>query len=101
MSNSEMPPHHFGPEIQGAIYLRGLGGAKPEIPTSFTGVEARAREKMSPEAWAYVAGAAGLETAMAANRDAFARWSISPRMLGGAGERNLSCELLGAPDRRA
>jgi lactate 2-monooxygenase len=96
MSNPEKPTRHFGPEIQGAIYLRGIGGAKPDLPTSFAGLEARARDAMSPEAWAYVAGAAGLETAMEANRAAFARFPIAPRMLGGAGERDLGCEMFGA-----
>jgi lactate 2-monooxygenase len=85
----------FGPEIQGAIYLRGLGGAKPDIPTSFAGLERAAREKMTPEAWAYTAGSAGLETAAEANRAAFARYPIAPRMLGGARERNLGCEIFG------
>ena len=78
-------PRSFGPETQAAIYLRGLGGAKPAIPTSFTGLEARAKAMMTPEAWAYVAGGAGLESSMDANRAAFARWPIAPRMLGGAG----------------
>jgi lactate 2-monooxygenase len=85
----------FGPEIQGAIYLRGLGGAKPNIPTSFTGLERAAREKMTPEAWAYTAGSAGLETSADANRAAFSRFPIAPRMLGGARERNLGCEIFG------
>ena len=85
----------FGPEIQGAIYLRGLGSAKPDIPTSFAGLERAAREKMTPEAWAYTAGSAGLETAADANRAAFARNPIAPRMLGGAGQRNLGCEIFG------
>lgn len=89
-------PRHFGPETQGAIYLRGLSGAKPEIPTSFPGLEAAAREKMSPEAWAYTAGGAGLESAMTANRAAFSRFPIAPRMLGGAGVRNLETEIFGA-----
>lgn len=89
-------PRHFGPEIQGAVYLRGLSGAKPDIPTNFIGLEARAKEKMSPEAWAYTAGAAGLESAMDANRAAFARYPIAPRVLGGAGVRNLGCEMFGA-----
>ncbi|WP_135212427.1 alpha-hydroxy-acid oxidizing protein [Vitreimonas flagellata] len=88
-------PRHFGPEIQGGVYLRGLGGAKPEIPTSFPGLEAAAKAKMSPEAWAYTAGAAGLESSMDANRAAFARYPIAPRMLGGAGQRDLSCEMFG------
>lgn len=85
----------FGPEIQGAIYMRGLGGAKPEIPTSFEGLERAAREKMTPEAWAYTAGSAGLETAANANRAAFARYPIAPRMLAGARERDLGCEIFG------
>jgi lactate 2-monooxygenase len=89
-------PRNFGAEIQGGIYLRGMSGAKPEFPTSFTGLEAAAQQKMTPEAWAYTAGGAGLETAMEANRAAFARRAIAPRMLGGAGERDLSCEIFGA-----
>lgn len=88
-------PRHFGPETQGAIYLRGLSGAKPEIPTSFPGLEALAKAKMTTEAWAYTAGAAGLETAMNANRAAFSRFPIAPRMLGGAGVRNLETEIFG------
>lgn len=93
MNNSS---RQFGPETQGAIYLRGLGGAKPDIPTSFTGLEAAAKQKMSPEAWAYTAGSAGLETAADANRAAFARFPIAPRMLAGAAQRNLGCEIFGA-----
>lgn len=89
-------PRNFGPETQGAIYLRGMSGALPDIPTSFTGLEAAAQRKMSREAWAYTAGGAGLETAMDANRAAFARFPIAPRMLGGAGVRDLRCEMFGA-----
>jgi len=89
-------PRHFGPEIQGGIYLRGLSGAKPEIPTNFIGLETRARETMTPEAWAYTAGGAGLETAMDANRAAFNRFPIAPRMLTNAGQRNLGSEIFGA-----
>jgi lactate 2-monooxygenase len=88
-------PRQFGPETQGAIYLRGLSGATPEIPTSFTQLETAAQQKLSPEAWAYTAGGAGLETAMAANRAAFQRHPISPRILAGAAQRNLGCEIFG------
>jgi lactate 2-monooxygenase len=88
-------PRHFGPETQAGIYVRGLSGAKPEIPTGFPALESRAKAAMSPEAWAYVAGAAGLESTMDANRAAFERVKIHPRMLAGAGQRDLSCELFG------
>jgi lactate 2-monooxygenase len=89
-------PRQFGPETQGGIYLRGVSGAKPEIPTNFIGLEAAAQKKMAPDAWAYTAGSAGLETAAEANRAAFARFPIAPRMLAGVGARNLGCEIFGA-----
>lgn len=85
----------FGPETQGAIYLRGLGGEKPSVPTSFTQLEAAAAREMSPEAWAYTAGGAGLESAMNANRAAFLKQEIAPRVLGGAAARDLGCEIFG------
>ncbi|MBX9747537.1 MAG: alpha-hydroxy-acid oxidizing protein [Hyphomonadaceae bacterium] len=88
-------PRQFGPETQGAIYLRGVSGAAPDIPTSFPQLEAAAKQKMSPEAWAYTAGGAGIETAMEANRSAFQRAPIVPRMLGGAGQRDLTTEIFG------
>ncbi len=88
-------PRQFGPETQGATYMRGLGGAKPDVPTSFPPLEAAAKQKMSPEAWAYTAGAAGLEGAMEANRAAFQRHKIAPRMLAGKGPRDLGCEIFG------
>ena len=86
----------FGPETQGGIYLRGLSGATPDIPTNFIGLEAAAKQKMSPEAWAYTAGSAGLETAADANRAAFSRFPIAPRMLAGAATRDLASEIFGA-----
>lgn len=88
-------PRNFGPEIQAQVYIRGLSGARPDIPTDFDTLEQKARESMSAEAWAYTAGGAGLETTMRANRAAFARVEIAPRMLAGAGQRDLSCELFG------
>ena len=85
----------YGPETQGATYLRGLSGAVPEVPTNFLTLEAKAKEKMSPEAWAYTAGAAGLESAMDANRAAFLRTQIVPRALKGAARRDLTTEMFG------
>jgi lactate 2-monooxygenase len=88
-------PRHIGPETQSAIYVRGLSGARPDLPTSFPELERAARDAMAPEAWAYVAGGAGLESTMEANRAAFARWKIVPHMLAGAGQRDVGCELFG------
>ncbi|MBY0563379.1 MAG: alpha-hydroxy-acid oxidizing protein [Hyphomonadaceae bacterium] len=86
---------HYGPETQGAIYLRGVGGAKPDIPASFQDLEAKAKQAVASEAFAYIAGGAGLETTMDANRAAFQRYQIAPRMLAGAAERDLTGELFG------
>jgi lactate 2-monooxygenase len=51
---------------------------------------------MSPEAFAYVAGGAGTESTMAANRDTFERWRIVPPMLRDVSVRDTSVELFGA-----
>jgi lactate 2-monooxygenase len=50
---------------------------------------------MSPEGFAYVAGGAGLESTIRANRDAFERRRIVPRMLRDVSARELSVELFG------
>jgi isopentenyl diphosphate isomerase/L-lactate dehydrogenase-like FMN-dependent dehydrogenase len=48
---------------------------------------------MSRRAYAYTAGGAGLESTIAANRAAFERWRIVPRMLHDVTERDTSVEL--------
>jgi len=50
---------------------------------------------MSKEAYAYVAGGAGLESTISANRKEFYRWNIIPRMLNDVSERDTAIELLG------
>jgi isopentenyl diphosphate isomerase/L-lactate dehydrogenase-like FMN-dependent dehydrogenase len=50
---------------------------------------------MSSEAYAYVAAGAGAERTVAANRAAFDRWRIVPRMLRDASDRSLETELFG------
>ena len=80
---------------QSTVYVRGIGGRRPTVPVVYSALEARAREVMSEEAYAYVAAGAGLETTMAANRAAFDRWRIVPRMLRDASDRTLEVELFG------
>lgn len=45
---------------------------------------------MSKEAWAYVAGGAGAGATVRANREAFDRWQLVPRMLRDVSRRDLS-----------
>jgi isopentenyl diphosphate isomerase/L-lactate dehydrogenase-like FMN-dependent dehydrogenase len=80
---------------QSQIYLRGMMGQRPAVPASILHLEERARQALPPEAWDYVAGGAGSESTMRANRDAFGRWRIVPRMLRDVSRRDLSIELLG------
>lgn len=95
MSDATVP---FG-NHQFEIYLRGLGGEKPVLPTTYDGLEARAREELSPEAFAYVAGGAGEGRTMRANREAFDRRALVPRMLGDVSTRNLTTTVLGTEMR--
>jgi isopentenyl diphosphate isomerase/L-lactate dehydrogenase-like FMN-dependent dehydrogenase len=91
MSEQAVP---FG-NYQFEIYLEGLGGKVPELPTSYAGLEQRSRERLSEEAFGYVAGGAGEEITIKANRAAFDRWRIVPRMLVNVSERELRTSVLG------
>src|SRR5919108_2916208 len=84
-----------GRERQTAIYLGGVSGLQPRVPVDAARLEARAAECMAPEAFAYVAAGAGNEDTLRANRAAFDRWRIVPRMLRDVSERDTSIELLG------
>lgn len=80
---------------QERIYREGVSGARPRVPTGPDELERRARRAMSRRADAYVTGGAGAETTMSANRAAFARREIVPRVLRDVGERDLTVELFG------
>lgn len=85
-------------EFQNEIYLGGLGGVVPELPMTAEGLAERAAQELPPAAFAYVAGSASAERTAAANRAAFDRYRILPRMLRGStgpGVRDLSVEVLG------
>ena len=76
------------------IYLRGLGGETPSIPVDWGELERRAEEAMEPRAAAYVFAGAGTGETMRANREAFAKRRIVPRMLRDVGHRDLSTQVL-------
>jgi lactate 2-monooxygenase len=77
------------------IYCRGLGGETPVVPLEYDELEARARAELPPEAWAYAAGGAGEGRTIAANRAAFDRWSLVPRMLTDVAVRDWGTDVLG------
>lgn len=82
----------YGPERQNMLYLAGLQGQRPALPVAPEALERAANERMSPEASGYLDGM--VET-MRANRAAFQRWHIVPRMLRNVAQRDLSIELFG------
>jgi lactate 2-monooxygenase len=71
------------------IYARGLGGETPSIPVAVEEQERRALEAMDERAANYVFAGAGAEHTIKANRDAFERYRIVPRMLRDVAERDL------------
>jgi lactate 2-monooxygenase len=97
MSESKKPQSlPTGPERELHIYTQGLSGGKPAVPVPLDFLEQKAKEILAPRAYDYVAGGAGGEESMRANREAFYRWRIVPRMLRDVAQRDLSVELLGA-----
>jgi lactate 2-monooxygenase len=80
---------------QQEIYLGGVSGVRPRVSTDLTRLEAEAERVMSRRAFAYVAGGAGTGATIAANRAAFDRRRLVPRMLRDASVRDTSVELFG------
>ena len=85
------PPGNY----QYEIYLQGMGGTRPELPVALDALERRAAQVLTPEAYDYVAGGAGAERTVRANREAFDAWRIVPRMLVDVSERDLRADVLG------
>lgn len=90
-----MEETHSAPDWQKEIYLNGFAGKKLSVKASFEKLEQKAKKKISKEAFAYIAGGAGSEATMHANRSAFDQWQIVPRMLKNVSERDTSIELFG------
>jgi len=84
-----------GLERQKEIYLKGFAGMRSKIPVDWFKLEQQAKSVMSPEAFAYIAGAAGLESTMASNRSSFEKYKIVPRVLRNVEKRDTSITLFG------
>jgi len=89
-------PIPSGPQRQQHIYTLGPTGSALSVPVSLALLEQRAREILSPPAFDYVAGGASGEDTVRANREAFYRWRIVPRILRDVSRRDLGVELFGA-----
>jgi lactate 2-monooxygenase len=84
----------FG-SYQNEIYLQGLADQVPPFTADPSALEAVARGRMDAGPFGYVSGGAGSGATLRANREAFDRWRIVPRMLTGATQRELATTVLG------
>jgi len=94
--SDQTPFHQLGPVREQHIYTLGLTGGTLGVPVPIALLEQKAKEILPPRAFDYVAGGAGGEETVRANREAFYRWRIVPRMLRNVAQRDASVELLGA-----
>ena len=81
----------FGPATQAEIY----GGGADDLPIDPDEWESRAKAVLEPGPFDYIAGGAGGESTMRANREAFARWRLRPAILAGNQQRDLYVSVLG------
>jgi lactate 2-monooxygenase len=81
---------------QNEIYLAGMfRETHPTRPVGMWELERAAYEAMTDEARGYVAGGASSEDTIRANREAFRRWRLVPRMLTDVATRDLTTEVAG------
>jgi len=88
MSEISIP---VGPARLAEIY----GGRADGLPIDPDEWESRAAAVLEPGPFDYIAGGAGGESTMRANRDAFTAWRLRPAMLAGNANRDLHVSVLG------
>jgi L-lactate dehydrogenase (cytochrome) len=84
-----------GRRRQNEVYRAGVFGLHPLVPTAARTLQARAKQALNARAYSYVAGGAGDEATQRANRAAFDRWAVVPRVLRDVSSRDSSVELFG------
>jgi L-lactate dehydrogenase (cytochrome) len=85
----------IGRRRQNDVYRAGVYGHLPRVPTAARALQQRAERRLGARSYAYVAGGAGGETTQRANREAFDRWVVVPRVLRDVSSRDTSVELFG------
>ncbi|RZU34170.1 alpha-hydroxy-acid oxidizing protein [Blastococcus saxobsidens] len=84
-----------GRRRQNEVYRAGVFGRSPSVPVGIRRLQERAERALDARAYAYVAGGAGDEVTQRANRAAFDKWAVVPRVLRDASARDTSVELFG------
>ena len=85
----------FGLDRQHVLYQAGALPEADRTVVAYQHLRERARDVMTRKAFDYLDGGAGGGSTMNANRMAFDRWRIVPRMLRGVTRPDLSVEVLG------
>jgi lactate 2-monooxygenase len=80
-----------GTQVQNQIYISG----ESPWPVGAEQWEERAAEQLDTGPYGYIAGGAGAESTLRANREAFERRRLRPRMLTAHAQRDISVEVLG------
>ncbi|MGV8871499.1 MAG: alpha-hydroxy-acid oxidizing protein [Rhodococcus sp. (in: high G+C Gram-positive bacteria)] len=92
---TEARPSNFS-DHQLGIYAAGMFAQQtPSITTNLARLEDQASESLSPEALGYIVASAGSGSTARANRAAFDKWAIAPRMLRSSAARDHACTVLG------
>ncbi|MBG0560214.1 alpha-hydroxy-acid oxidizing protein [Actinoplanes aureus] len=78
-----------------ATFAAGLAGQVPRMPANPEHLEQAALEHLPAEVWSFIARGAGSGRTLAANRRAFNRWELVPRMLTGIDTADLTTKLFG------
>jgi lactate 2-monooxygenase len=78
---TEYPLAQPGLKRMTRVYEAGMAGMVPVIPLSYEDLKSKAKARLKPEAFDYVAGGAGGEETVRSNGTAFTKWRIVPRML--------------------
>lgn len=86
---------NIGEKTQYDIYLTMQNPDPNRLPVLYEDWEDLARDKLADGPYHYLASGAGGEQTMKANREAFNRQALLPRMLNNVEERDLSIELFG------
>ncbi|GAA5884026.1 hypothetical protein JCM16303_001364 [Sporobolomyces ruberrimus] len=96
MNEDDLPPRttpHYS-KYQRDIFIEGATtGQLPNFSTDPDELEKKAKETVSKGGWLYSNSNAGVSWTHEANREAFYRWRLVPRILVDTNQRDMSCEL--------
>jgi len=90
-----MPERTFQTGHQISLYRTGKDLSAEHIPLAVEDLESKARERLSPEDFDWIAGAAGGGGTLRNNLSAFEKWRIIPRMLCDISQRDFRVEVHG------